>query len=143
MAKKMKPEYTLEELALLVDLPVRTIRFYIQKGMVDRPEGARKTARYNNTHLEQCLKIKQWSQSGLSLDRIAEALKQPPNDLPQRSKTPGEISVTTQIHLAPGVELSIDNAQNALSQDQIRRLAEALLPVIESIQKEDNLENKE
>lgn len=139
----MKPEYTLEELANAVDLPVRTIRFYIQKGMVDRPEGARKTARYNNTHLEQCLKIKHWSQSGLSLDKIAEALKQPPTDLPPKTKTPGEISVITQIFLAPGVELAIDNTQNAFTQDQLRELTKALLPVIESIQEDKNLENKE
>ena len=129
----MTPEYTLEELALLVDLPVRTIRFYIQKGLVDRPIGARKTARYLAQHVEQCLKVKRWSQDGLSLDRIAQALIAPPADLPVAPRKVGELSVTSRIHLGKGVELTIDHDASKLSQDQIRAIAEAIIPIVNDL----------
>lgn len=129
----MTPEYTLEELASLVDLPVRTIRFYIQKGLVDRPIGARKTARYLAQHVEQCLKVKRWSEDGLSLDRIAQALVAPPTDLPIAPRKVGELSVTSRIHLATGVELAIDHDVSKLSQEQIRAIAEAIIPIVNDL----------
>ena len=129
----MTPEYTLEELASLVDLPVRTIRFYIQKGLVDRPIGARKTARYLAQHVEQCLKVKRWSEDGLSLDRIAQALVTPPTDLPVAPRKVGELSVTSRIHLATGVELAIDHDVSKLSQEQIRAIAEAIIPIVNDL----------
>ena len=43
---------TLDELAALVDLPKRTVRYYIQLGLVDRPEGETRAARYGPRHAE-------------------------------------------------------------------------------------------
>ena len=42
--KTLKPEariYSLQVLSLAVDVPLRAIRFYITKGLVDRQQGAR------------------------------------------------------------------------------------------------------
>ena len=133
MAKKMKSEYTMNELAEAVDLPIRTIRFYIQKGLVDRPIGARKTARYLAKHVEQCLRVKRWSEDGLSLDRIAQALTAPPTDLPITPKRVGELSVTSRIHLAAGIELAIDHDASNLSQEQVRAIATAIIPLINEL----------
>jgi DNA-binding transcriptional MerR regulator len=132
----MSHEYTMDALSELVDLPVRTIRFYIQKGLVDRPVGARKTARYLPKHVEQCLKVKRWSDEGLSLDRIAQAMVAPPTELPPTLKKVGALSVTSRIHLAEGVELAIDHDLSSLSQSQVRALAETLLPLVESFTSE-------
>ena len=35
----MVTTYLISELCSLVDLPVRTVRYYVQQGLVDRPEG--------------------------------------------------------------------------------------------------------
>ena len=134
----MTHEYTMYELAEAVDLPVRTIRFYIQKGLVDRPIGARKTARYLAKHLEQCLKVKRWSESGLSLDRIAEALAAPPENVPQSPKKTGELSVSSRIYLSPGVELVIDHELAKLNQSQLRHLAHNVIPIVEAVTKQDS-----
>lgn len=128
----MSHEYTMDALSEIVDLPVRTIRFYIQKGLVDRPIGARKTARYLHTHVDQCLKVKRWSEEGLSLDRIAQAMLAPPDELPPAPKKVGALSVTSRIHLAEGIELAIDHDLSSLSQAKVRELAEKLLPLVES-----------
>ncbi len=52
------PSYPLAELAVLADLPPRTVRYYVQIGLVDRPEGETRAARYGARHLEQLLQIR-------------------------------------------------------------------------------------
>ena len=66
--------YSLDELAALVDLPKRTIRYYVQLGLVDRPTGETRAAYYTSAHAEQLIAIRKWSASGLSLERIRELL---------------------------------------------------------------------
>ena len=48
-------QFTLSELCILADLPVRTLRYYVQNGLVDHPEGETRAARYGPRHLEQAL----------------------------------------------------------------------------------------
>ncbi len=52
------PGYPLAELCVLADLPPRTVRYYVQIGLVNRPQGETRAARYGSTHLEQLLLIK-------------------------------------------------------------------------------------
>ena len=47
------PSYPLAELCVLVDLPPRTVRYYVQIGLVDRPQGETRAARYGAVQLEQ------------------------------------------------------------------------------------------
>ena len=70
----MRQTYSLQELAALVELPERTVRYYIQLGLVDRPEGETRAARYGERHLEQLLEIRKWQRAGLSLERIFREL---------------------------------------------------------------------
>ena len=71
----MPHTYSLQELAALVELPERTVRYYIQLGLVDRPEGETRAARYGERHLEQLLEIRKWQRAGLSLERIRELVE--------------------------------------------------------------------
>lgn len=54
-------QFTLNELCILADLPVRTLRYYVQNGLVDHPEGETRAARYGARHLEQALLLKKWT----------------------------------------------------------------------------------
>ena len=63
---------TLDDLATLTGTTPRTVRFYIQQGLVSRPEGAKRGAFYLRRHVEQLLMIRRWTDAGLSLDRIRE-----------------------------------------------------------------------
>ncbi|MDG3085074.1 helix-turn-helix domain-containing protein [Vibrio hannami] len=124
--------YSINQLSELVELPVRTIRFYIQKQLVDRPIGERKAAKYSEQHVEQCLQVKKWSQAGLSLDKIALALKEPPSDIPEPKRKPGEINMLTSIHIAQGIELQIDQSIARLEHTTIQLIAESILKTLES-----------
>ena len=44
---------SIEQLATLVGLPTRTVRYYIQQGLVSRPLGAKRGAFYERRHVEQ------------------------------------------------------------------------------------------
>ena len=46
------PSYPLADLCVLADLPPRTVRYYVQMGLVDRPQGETRAARYGALHLE-------------------------------------------------------------------------------------------
>jgi len=60
-----------------LSIPRRTTRYYIQIGLIDRPEGVGRGAHYTTRHLEQLLEIRKWQQVGLSLERIRELLAVP------------------------------------------------------------------
>lgn len=68
--------FTLDEIATLSELPRRTVRYYIQSGLIDRPQGVGKGAYYTQRHVEQLLLVRKWQLAGLSLERIGELLRQ-------------------------------------------------------------------
>ena len=68
--------FTLDDISALAELPRRTVRYYIQSGLIDRPQGVGKGAYYTQSHVEQLLLVRKWQLAGLSLERIGELLKQ-------------------------------------------------------------------
>ena len=119
-------QLSLEQLAVAADLPLRTVRFYIQKGLLARPHGSTRAAWYDANHLETLLRIRKWSDAGLSLARISELLSGADTIAPARH-APGAIEVRTHVHLAEGLELVITPDQARLSPGQLRALVRAVL----------------
>jgi len=129
-------KYSLDDLASLVDLPKRTIRYYIQQGLVDRPEGAKRGAHYLRHHLEQLLEIRKWQKAGLSLERIAELLIEPDGESlpPVPRRKPGEVQVWSHLFIGEGLELLIDPKQSNLDPKQIRELSRGVMALMKDIQ---------
>jgi DNA-binding transcriptional MerR regulator len=121
--------YSLDQLSEMADVPVRTIRYYIQRGLVSRPEGEKKGAYYTRSHLEQLLQIRKWVGAGMSLDRAAALLHgeasatPPPASTGPQPLNRREVSVYS---LAEGLELVIDPLRCALSPTDITRLLHLL-----------------
>jgi DNA-binding transcriptional MerR regulator len=117
------PEYTLAQLASLVDLPERTVRYYVQLGLVDRPDGETRAARYGQRHLEELLTIRKWQRAGLSLERIRELLSDGENGAPPaRPRGAGSVEVWSHLVVDDGVELTVEPARAGLSPEQLREL---------------------
>ncbi len=119
-------QYTLFELEAATGVPARTIRFYIQRELVDRPFGEKRGAYYSAKHVEQLLRIRRWSEDGLSLERIARLLSSdaaPPKLAPE----PGTIAVRTHVHLRAGIELVISPDEIELDQAELRQLIRSIL----------------
>ncbi len=131
------PTYGFDELCNLVDLPLRTVRYYIQMGLVDRPDGQNRGARYSTRHVEQLLFVKKWQAAGLSLDRIRELLHGEADELPPpRRKAPGTLEIWSRLQVAPGVEVSLEAGEAGLSPEQLRSFLQKILSAYEEIRQE-------
>ena len=138
MATNDTERFSLSELCTLANQPTRTVRYYIQQGIINRPEGAKRGAYYTRDHLEQLLTIRKWQNSGLSLERIRELLVEPEGGLvpPPRAKQPGDVSMRSHISLCPGVELVIDPQEAGLSPEAVRSFAKQATALLNTIKKE-------
>ena len=133
----MEQEFSITELCTLADLSARTVRFYIQQGLVSRPTGEKKGAKYNKAHLDQLLSIKKWQAAGLSLERIRELLVEPDaNQVPLRPKWPGMVEVWSRIHIADGVELNIEPNRAGLAPEELRAFLRQVMEIYETLTKE-------
>jgi DNA-binding transcriptional MerR regulator len=129
----MSKTFSLDELCTLTDLPKRTVRYYMQMGLVDRPIGETRAAHYLSAHLDQLLKVKQLSDAGISLERIAEIQNGEELQIPAKPRKPGDIQVKSHIHVAPGIELQISPEEADMSPEQIRALVKAVMKTIQEI----------
>ncbi len=126
--------FTLDELCTLVEMNKRKIRFYIQKGLVERPEGTGKGAFYTHQHLEQLLAVRKWKEAGLTLERIQELVMDEKQGSqsgrpvpPPRAKQPGSVEVWSHIHIADGVQLHIEPQRSGLAPEQVRALCQVIV----------------
>ena len=125
--------FSLDELCTLTDLTKRTVRYYVQIGLVNRPEGETRAAKYSPQHLEQLLLVKKWTAAGVSLDRIRELLQGGSAPVPERARVPGSIEVCSHLHVADGVELVIEPTRARLTPEQLRHFVRAVMSAYEQI----------
>ena len=64
--------YTAEELARLTGVSVRTIRYYVQEGLIDNPRGRGPGAHFDEVHLSQLRRVRALQQAGFDLETIQE-----------------------------------------------------------------------
>ncbi len=125
--------FSLDELCALTNLTKRTVRYYVQIGLVNRPEGETRAAKYSPQHLEQLLLVKKWTAAGVSLDRIRELLQGGSAPVPERGRVPGSIEVCSHLHVAEGVELVIEPTRAGLTPEQLRHFVRAVMNAYEQI----------
>jgi DNA-binding transcriptional MerR regulator len=136
--------FSLEELATLTGFPRRTVRYYIQLGLVDRPDGETRAARYRQRHLTALLEIRKWTDAGVSLEAIRDLLEsdKQPRVLPPRTQRRGEVAVWSHLHIAEGVELQIEPGRAGLSPEDVRSFMKACLAAFEGIREGSEKEGK-
>jgi DNA-binding transcriptional MerR regulator len=130
---------TLDQLCTLTELPRRTVRYYIQLGLVERPIGETRAAYYTDRHLDQLLTIRKWTEAGLSLERVRELLEgADPQVPPPRPRQPGSVEVMSHLIIAEGVELVIEPGRAGLEPAQVRALFRAVLEAYGKIVNKEN-----
>lgn len=129
--------HTIDELSTLVELPLRTVRYYIQLGLVDRPIGEKKAAYYTAAHVDQLLTIRKWQNAGLSLERIREILAAPEAGLlpPPRPRGAGTVEVWSHLVVADGLEITLEPGRAGLSSEDVRALFRGVTALYEQIKK--------
>lgn len=133
--------FTLDEIAALAEVPRRTVRYYIQSGLIDRPQGVGKGAYYTQRHVEQLLLVRKWQLAGLSLERIGELLKQQAaGPLPPTPRRAGTVEVWSHLVVADGVELTLEPSRAGLTPEQVRAFFRAVTQAYAQIHESEEKE---
>lgn len=121
--------YSIGELAEMGGVSRRTVRFYVQRGLLAPPHGVGRGAYYDAAHLARLLAVKHAQERGLPLDAIADQVGQAPLAMPRADAAPPiPLEPWTRLCLAPGVELHL--RAGALSPAQLAALTRAITPVL-------------
>ncbi len=119
--------FTIDDLCRLSDFPKRTVRYYIQLGLVDRPIGETRSAHYLEVHLDQLLQIKRLTEAGVSLERVREVMAGEESPVSVNQRKPGSIAVKSHLYIAPGIELQISPDESGMSPEQVRALVREVM----------------
>jgi DNA-binding transcriptional MerR regulator len=119
--------YAIGDLADLAGVSRRTVRYYVQEGLLPAPLGLGRGSHYGQAHLEQLLKVKAMQEAGRTLDEIRRALggegARAPREHAVTSDPFLERSVWRRITIAPGVELHLSGAVRLPSPGKLNELA--------------------
>ena len=83
--------YSVGELAELGGVSRRTVRYYVQEGLIPTPVGLGRGAHYGPEHLEKLLRVKAMQEGGMMLEEILAAFsgKRGQSSSPCRSRYRG------------------------------------------------------
>ena len=104
----------------------RTVRYYVQIGLLPPPEGAGRGHYYLLTHVDLLARIRDLRAEGRSLERIRGVLAEGPGSV----ATP-EAEPLTRVRLADGLELLVSHRDGSPTPRQLRALACAAAAVLE------------
>lgn len=116
--------YGIEDLASLGGVTRRTVRYYVQEGLLPAPLGLGRGRHYGPEHVERLLAVKALQERGLTLEEVRAEVARPSR---ARAALPAEPVVTSawrRIELAPGVELSVRADRKLPPASRLRELAE-------------------
>ncbi len=121
-------QYTIEDLCELTGFSRRTIRYYVQEGLLDPPAGRGRGGFYFDSHLETLLRIKSLQDKGLRLSAILPLLKQA--ELPDKPQDLGAREIWVRYPITQGVEIHISRdleEKERKKLDEIVRVARSIL----------------
>jgi DNA-binding transcriptional MerR regulator len=118
--------YGIDELADLGGVSRRTVRYYVQEGLLPQPLGVGRGRHYGRDHLERLLQVKGLQEKGLSLAEVREALAGRAKTRTQVAAAPraGVRSAWSRLELMPGVELHVSSAFRLPAPGRLQELAE-------------------
>lgn len=107
------------QLAELSGVSRRTIRFYVQNGLLPPPLGAGRGHYYTEEHLRDLLRIKTLKENNLSLEEVAGRLHDQSEPEPAAYPLP---TTWVRIEVGPGIELNVQGGVYPVTPARVRRL---------------------
>jgi DNA-binding transcriptional MerR regulator len=137
----VQPEHlSIDELAELGGVSRRTVRYYIQEGLLPKPLGVGRGRHYDRSHLERLLQVKAQQEAGLSLDAIRSAPRQSfGSGLVAPPDRPVSGNVWRRFELMPGVELHVAQDSPLVAAG---RLTEVLKSVTDQLRTYESLDQE-
>jgi len=114
--------YAIGELAELGGVSRRTVRYYVQEGLLPAPLGVGRGRHYAPEHLERLLQVKAWQEQGHPLEEIRRLL----SGGRRAATAPAEVAraVWTRVELGPGIELQVNGDRQLPPPGKLAELAE-------------------
>ena len=135
---------SIQDLVDLSGVSRRTIRYYVQRGLIPPPDGAGRGHYYTRDHLEQLQRVRAMQQAGHSLNEIAaligdvsDAVKgmvltlEAASPAPRHAAPVPEVQLTTRVHVADGIELLVSPPSKMPAPAKLAELAEMIRQVLE------------
>jgi DNA-binding transcriptional MerR regulator len=104
------PRYAIGDLADLGGVSRRTVRYYVQEGLLPAPLGVGRGNHYGPEHLDRLLRVKALQEAGRTLEEIRRELAVGAVDRREVAAQELDLPVRTawrRLTLAPGVELHV------------------------------------
>jgi DNA-binding transcriptional MerR regulator len=124
--------YGVDDLAERGGVSRRTVRYYIQRGLLPPPRGLGRGKHYTEAHLSTLVRIRELQEAAVPLETIAARLDAPdqPAAIAREALTavPSAQTSWTRIVLGPDVELHVRGRR--LTEEQLRKLAAAVTKVM-------------
>jgi DNA-binding transcriptional MerR regulator len=101
--------FSIDELADLGGVSRRTVRYYVQEGLLPAPLGVGRGRHYDQSHLDRLLHVKAEQEAGRSLDEIRARRTPPSGRTEPAAAPPRPLPRTTwrRLEVGPGVELHV------------------------------------
>jgi DNA-binding transcriptional MerR regulator len=117
--------YAVGDLARLAGVSRRTVRYYVQEGLIPAPFGVGRGDHYGPEHLERILRVKAMQEAGKSLHEILRSESSGRSRANSNLTPPPSLerSIWRRITLAPGVELHIGDGVTLPSPRRLHELA--------------------
>lgn len=121
-------KYTIEELGEQTGFSRRTIRYYVQEKLIDPPIGHTRAGYYNDSHMQQLLRIKSFQEKGIGITAMRPLMKKETIEpvLPSRE-------VMVRYEIVPGIEV---NVSREIETREPRKIFE-IIRIAKSIMKGD------
>ena len=118
--------YAIGELADLGGISRRTVRYYVQEGLLPAPLGVGRGDHYGREHLDRLLQVKALQEAGGTLEEIRLALAGGP--APEAARVREEThplppTMWRRLELLPGVELHVSGDVRLPPPGRLRELA--------------------
>ncbi|OIP39448.1 MAG: hypothetical protein AUK47_09995 [Deltaproteobacteria bacterium CG2_30_63_29] len=126
--------FGVKELAELGGVARRTVRYYVQRGLLPTPTGTGRGNHYTREHLDRLIQIREWQAQGVSLTEIAARLGVSGSDAAQQ-ETAAPANVTPlpivpqqrwfRVEVGEGIEVHL-RRERALDSATLQRLERAI-----------------
>ena len=138
----------IDELADRVGLTRRSIRFYVQRGLLPPPLGLGRGRHYDQRHVEAVRRVQELQAAGHSLDAIGQILAgseapemgapAPAGLAPARRRASLSATLWTRVSMLPGVELHFDAAEHP-TVEQLMEIRQAVRRILRADLADDDL----
>lgn len=121
--------FSISELAALAGISGRTVRYYVQRGLIPPPDGRGPGRHYGPEHLDRILRLRDLQRTGLSLEVATSALtglvSEPVTD------EPIERELVTRLKLGEGLFLEVGPGIPIPTDQQLRDMARRCRDILE------------